>query len=264
MLHSHGIDLGAPIKGFPARAQRQRVGWGEEEQGSGHSFRRQAETETSGLKVNWPEGPREGGLGHCDDDGARRTARTSVLSEGQNLGAGGIYFRRAFQSQRDPTKWHILWEQFHGHHHCGFGGELKFFPSFYLAGPKRGPLLKPHKKDLLFNIYSRSLYTAGLFHCASFEEGGNNPIQLLLQSRDLGRMTGPAPTGAGPGGDPSGLESVGRNKFALRQILPPASLEFTAQAPLPARSAGSWASPDAGKLAVSAYSRFSSSAFWAS
>ena len=54
-LRGHGIDLGAPIKGFPARAQRQRVGWGEEEQGSGRSFRRQAETETSGL---------------CDDDGA--------------------------------------------------------------------------------------------------------------------------------------------------------------------------------------------------
>ena len=40
----------------------------DEEQESGRSFRRQAETETSGLKVNWPAGPKEGGLGHCDDE----------------------------------------------------------------------------------------------------------------------------------------------------------------------------------------------------
>ena len=32
----------------------------------------------------------------------RREARTSVLPEGQNLGAGGIYFRRAFQIKRVP------------------------------------------------------------------------------------------------------------------------------------------------------------------
>ena len=50
------------------RSPAQRVRREEEEQGSERSFRRQAETETSGLKVNWPEGPREGGLGHCDDE----------------------------------------------------------------------------------------------------------------------------------------------------------------------------------------------------
>jgi len=32
----------------------------------------------------------------------RREARTSVLPEGQNLGAGGIQFRRAFSSKRGP------------------------------------------------------------------------------------------------------------------------------------------------------------------
>ena len=41
-------------------AQRKRVRFGEEEQGSGRSFRRQAETELSGL---------------CDDEGAYRFRR---------------------------------------------------------------------------------------------------------------------------------------------------------------------------------------------
>ena len=56
--------ISRPSRRSPAKRVRRE----EEEQGSGRSFRRQAETETSGLKVNWPEGPREGGLGHCDDE----------------------------------------------------------------------------------------------------------------------------------------------------------------------------------------------------
>ena len=46
-----------------------RVALGEEEQGSVRSFRRQAETKQRGLKVNCPMWAREGGLGHCDDEG---------------------------------------------------------------------------------------------------------------------------------------------------------------------------------------------------
>ena len=69
------------------RSPAQRVRREEEEQGSERSFRRQAETETSGLKVNWPEGPREGGLGHCDDEppwakelAARRRRNSPAIS----------------------------------------------------------------------------------------------------------------------------------------------------------------------------------------
>ncbi|MBS6347355.1 MAG: hypothetical protein KH443_00950, partial [Oscillospiraceae bacterium] len=41
--------------------------------------------ETSGLKVNWPEGPREGGLGHCDDEPPRA----------KSLAAGAAKYPRA-------------------------------------------------------------------------------------------------------------------------------------------------------------------------
>ena len=57
-----------PIPRCSRRSPAQRVCREEEEQGNERSFRRQAETEWSGLKVNWPEGTREGGLGHCDDE----------------------------------------------------------------------------------------------------------------------------------------------------------------------------------------------------
>ena len=57
-----------PIPRYSRRSPAKRVRREEEEQGNERSFRRQAETEWSGLKVNWPEGTREGGLGHCDDE----------------------------------------------------------------------------------------------------------------------------------------------------------------------------------------------------
>ncbi|MBS5547954.1 MAG: hypothetical protein KHX40_02005, partial [Oscillospiraceae bacterium] len=55
----------------------------EEEQGNERSFRHQAETESSGLKVNWTEGPREGGLGHCDDEPPR--AKSLAARRQRNL-----------------------------------------------------------------------------------------------------------------------------------------------------------------------------------
>ena len=78
-LIRHGLwPCHLPLKGKarvritpPTQSPTEWVCVGEEEQWSGRSFRRQAETETSGL---------------CDDDWARRMARTSVLSPGQNLG----------------------------------------------------------------------------------------------------------------------------------------------------------------------------------
>ena len=70
---SGGVGPGAlcPIPRCSRRSPAKRVRREEEEQGNERSFRRQAETEWSGLKVNWPEGTREGGLGHCDDEPPR-------------------------------------------------------------------------------------------------------------------------------------------------------------------------------------------------
>ena len=45
--------------------------------------------------------------------GARRQARTSVLSSGQNLGAGGIHFRRACKMDRVPAEAELLWDRPH-------------------------------------------------------------------------------------------------------------------------------------------------------
>ena len=45
-LGQHGRPTGAPAE---AQRRRPRVRWGAEEQGSGRRFRRQAETEPSGL-----------------------------------------------------------------------------------------------------------------------------------------------------------------------------------------------------------------------
>ena len=74
-----------PIPRCSRRSPAKRVRREEEEQGNERSFRRQTETEWSGLKANWPEGTREGGLGHCDDEppwakelAARRRRNTSA------------------------------------------------------------------------------------------------------------------------------------------------------------------------------------------
>src|SRR5699024_6298935 len=90
---------------YSRRSPAQRVRREEEEQGSGRSFRRQAETEWSGLKVNWPEGTREGGLGHCDDEppwakelAARR--RRNPLRKPPEAARRG---RRALQGCRKKT-----------------------------------------------------------------------------------------------------------------------------------------------------------------
>ena len=141
----HGIDLGAPIKGFPARAQRQRVGWGEDtcpqacvsernrrkaaalsaemEQGSGRSFRRQAETETSGL---------------CDDDGAapngaykRFVPRTKPWRKGGSaaLSSSIPTGPRKMEHFAGPIPWPsspLLWP------------ETEILPQVLLAGPHTG------------------------------------------------------------------------------------------------------------------------------
>ena len=68
---SSGAVLGGVLGNLSRTSRRSPTKWvrrEEEEQGNERSFRHQAETESSGLKVNWPEGPREGGLGHCDDE----------------------------------------------------------------------------------------------------------------------------------------------------------------------------------------------------
>ena len=119
----HGIDLGAPIKGFPARAQRQRVGWGEEEQGSGRSFRRQAETETSGL---------------CDDDGAapngaykRFVPRTRPWRKGGSaaLSSSIPTGPRKMEHFAGPIPWPLL---------LPLWPETEILPQVLLAGPHTG------------------------------------------------------------------------------------------------------------------------------
>ena len=84
-----------PDSGNPKRAQRRGPLW---------------ERRSKGAGEGWPTGrPEQSVL--CDDDGARRQARTSVLSSGQNLGAGGIHFRRACKMDRVPAEAELLWDR---------------------------------------------------------------------------------------------------------------------------------------------------------
>ena len=84
-----------PDSGNPKRAQRRGPLW---------------ERRSKGAGEGWPTGrPEQSVL--CDDDGARRQARTSVLSSGQNLGAGGIHFRRACKMGRVPAEAELLWDR---------------------------------------------------------------------------------------------------------------------------------------------------------
>ncbi|OUP55169.1 hypothetical protein B5F19_09635 [Pseudoflavonifractor sp. An184] len=121
----------APYKRFrrgPHTSPAERVVWGESEQGSGRSFRRQAETESSGLcddeaegrlcrpehfnSDGVPSGPRPAGVGRQGPlrapPGGPHPQSSEAAGDGRGGAAEGVSFladAEANDPQLVPTRW---------------------------------------------------------------------------------------------------------------------------------------------------------------